>query len=787
MGTRLSKVAGTLTEMSGEELARQQGLSSAPPTPLGAQGIGASQDVAKMAGTPNQIRAMVQDSLMERTRTRDLMGESERTNGRARYSVESLQEKMNVLEGLGSLEGRIPEYIKTQLSTAKTVSVPNTVDVAAITGHLASLGIVDDQTAIAAAVKAVEAVRRAGATPAEVYAALKALKIDATISDGTTELATKLRPFFRDATIDDIKKQIATSLQDFSDVKLKNLGDDFAPDKDLATNKNEIGAILGLTDEQIGDLTLGEVRSQLKAWKTRNFQDVEILRDVLKDPSYSMYEKDFARQRLAEMGAVGVTSIEQKTNNLEAQIAEGDTVVVGGQAVKVSELMSDPKLKAVIATALDSDEELTKLDKTDADLAKWIRANKAALVPVRNELIKGTTKFVEDNKVFADNLADLGTTHKTFMDNVIPGWNNAKDVVWSDWLGSPAVDEVKDAAGKITTKAAPAKGLYATAPTMAYVLTMPDKAKRSVALSALSKLTAEDAKKFSTDALAQIVAAAKDDQEAGQLMEARLGTESKDWIDSISMTAGVNLTPKFDADYKAEDYNKAVGTIVSTIAPGFDSMQGLVDKINQLRTGGPKERQEAIRLAGLLAEVKGKINRDINADTIDKVRETNKITKEKNSYNEVIKAYDTDIEKVLEGLTGRQDHLGRRGAEVFQKIKSQAATLRRQATEGLISFPEAQNKMKEIQTNMAGQLVAFLDDKNHRDKNPNGAMDAIQLLLNSGVSAYLQPADRTTAINHLVNLTNVYREFASRQNPGSPEYNKHMQIVTRSSDLLNRL
>jgi hypothetical protein len=681
---------------------------------------------------------------------------------------------MNVLEGLGSLEGRIPEYIKTKLKTATTVSVPNTTNAGAVKEHLASLGITD-QKDIDAAMQAVEAVRNAGATPTQVSAALKALKIDATIADGTATLAGKLAPFFTNATVDDIKKQISTALQDFSDVKMKELPEEFARFADQQNNVDDVAATLGLTDEQFGNMTLGEVRAQLKAWKTRNFQDVEILRDVLQDPSYSMAEKDFARQRLAEMGAVGVTSIEQKTNNLEAQVAEGDTVVVGGQAVKVAELMSDPKLKAVIATALDSDEELTKLDKTDADLAKWIRANKAALVPVRNELIKGTETFAQNNKVFADNLADLVTTHKTFMDNVIPGWNAAKNVAWADWLGSPAAGE------------APAKGLYATAPTMAYVLTMPDKAKRSVALSALSKLTAEAAKKFPTDALAQIVAAAKDDQEAGQLMEARLGTESKDWIDSISTTAGINLTPKFDNDYKAEDYNKAVGTIVSTIAPGFDSMQGLVDKINQLRTGGPKERQEAIRLAGLLADVKGQVNRTINKDTIDKVRETNKITKEKNSYLEVAKAYDAGFEKIVQGLAGRKDHLGRRGAEVFAGIKSQVETLRRQATEGLISFPEAQNKMKEIQTNMAGQLAAFLDDKNHRDKNPNGAMDAIQLLLNSGVSAYLQPADRTTAINHLVNLTNVYREFARRQLPGSPEYNKHMQIVTRSSDLLNRL
>jgi len=773
MGMRLGKIAGTLQELSGEELARQQGLSAAPPTPLGAQGIGASQDVAKMAGTPNQIRAMVQDTLMERTRTKDLLGESERTNGRARYSVESLQEKMNVLEGLGSLENRVPEYIRTQLKTAAQgqISAVNAPNASAITERLASLGITD-KASVDKAVNAVAKLRDGTATPEDVSAALSALKIDASITDSTTTLATNLAPFFTQTTVDDLKKQMSAVLQNFSDVKMKDLPDEFKRFADPSNNVDDAAAILGIDDAKFGDakfgeMTLGEVRAQLKAWKTRNFQDVEILRDVLQDPSYSMTEKDFARQRLAEMGAVGVTSIEEKTNNLEAQVAAGDTVVVGGQAVKVSELMSDPKLKATIATALNSEEELTKLASTDADLAKWITNNKAALVPVRNELLKGTEKFVANNKVFADNLADLVTTHKTFMDSIIPGWNNAKDVAWADWLGSPAAGD------------APAKGLYATAPTMAYVLTMPDKAKRSVALSALSKLPTESAKKFSTTFLDQIVAAAKDDQEAGQLMEAFQATENKDWITETSSTAGITLTPTFDADYTDVDYAKEVNKIVMSFASefaveekniksGFDALKALTDKITTLRTGGPKDRQEAVRLSKLLADIKGKINSTINNDAVDKVREANKTTKEKNSYLEVSKAYDASFEKIVQGLADRKDHLGTRGAEVFAKIKSQVETLRRQATEGLISFPEAQNKMKEIQTNMAGQLAAFLFDDNHRKKNPDGAMDAMQLLKDSGVSTYLTPADRNGIRKRLDDMGKEYKTRAEANKGADP-------------------
>jgi hypothetical protein len=610
MGMRLGKISGTLQELSAEELARQQGLSAAPPTPLGAQGIGASQDVAKMAGTPNQIRAMVQDSLMERTRTKDLLGESERTNGRKRYSVESLQEKMNVLEGLGSLEGRIPEYIRTQLKTATTVSVPNTTNVNAITQHLASLGVTD-KASIDAATKAVEAVRGAGATPAQVADALKALKIDATITDGTTELATKLAPFFTEASIDDIKKQISTALGNFSDVKMRQLGADFTPDDtDLATNNNEIASILGLTDEQLGDMTLGEVRAQLKAWKTRNFQDVEILRDVLQDPSYSMAEKDFARQRLAEMGAVGVTSIEEKTNNLEAQVAAGDTVVVGGQAVKVSELMSDPKLKATIATALESDDELAKLAKTDAALATWIKNNKAALVPVRNELLKGTEKFAANNKVFADKIGEDSAAYSKLFDSLIPGWKDAKSQNWDTW----SADKNQ---------------------TVISILNEPPGAERTQKLNILAALPVEYAKTFSIANVNSIATAAKGDS-------AKAVELAKDWYDSSqSDVTGLNsalalqgFAPELDADFGQPDYDSFTSMIVERFTGTNEGLGTYIDRMKKLASGTAEERSKAMQMYRELGNITGAIKSTLSPTNLKSIKEFSKTRREKNALVE---------------------------------------------------------------------------------------------------------------------------------------------------------
>lgn len=764
MGMRLAKISGTLQEMSGEELARQQGLSAAPPTPLGAQGLGASQDVAKMAGTPNQIRAMVQDSLQERTRTSDLLGESERTNGRRRYTVDSLQERMNVLEGLGTLSNRVPEYVRTQLKTAETIAVPNSVNKDAVTAHLASLGITDGK-AVADAQAALDKVRMGTATPKDINDALAALKIDATITDSTTSLAQKLQPFFSEAGVEDIKKQMVGVLQNYSDVKMKELPDVVAQFANQQNNINDVAALLGLSDEAFGELTLGQVQAQLKAWKGRNFQDVDALRSVLEDPTYSLAEKDFARERLAEMGAIGVTSIEQKTENLEAQVAAGDAVTVGGVRVKVSEIMSDPKLKAVVATALDNPEELAKLEKTDADLAKWVTNNKNALVKVRNELLAGTKEFADRQKEFSDKLGDAATAHKTFLDSAVPGWNKAKDIGWTEWLGAPAAE------GKEAT------GLYKDSPTIAHTLSMTDTAKRGYALSALAKLTPTQAKTFSTTFLDQIAATATNDIEAQQFMDDYLATENKDW--KASITPEVPAV-KLDEDFSQAELDSLVSTAVQDRAPGFKNLTDLVNKINQLANGTPKDRTEARKLSAALADIKGQLNRDLRPESIQTRKDKNRGERETKEFGASMSALTSAVEQTLKDLSGRSGNnwLRNRGTDVLAPLKGKASSIAMEASLGNITKAEARKQVEELRGQMARELAAFLGDGNTK---PGDALDAAEQIAARGLVDKLSPAEKKMIADRIAKdvhvqvrdknnlssvekLLNIYRAFGGTEN-----------------------
>jgi len=449
VGTRLAKISGTLQETSGEELARQQGLPSAPTSPSGAQAIGASQDVAKMAGTPNQVRATIRETLKERTDVRDVMGEGERGGSRGRFDVERIQQQLQSLTGLGSLDNRVAEAVRTRLTSTAGIGFKNEVDPAAVEQVLKTAGLPSDAKTIESIVASLAKLRD-NLTPDNIAATLKSLGISATINDGAAGLAQKLvqSGVFKQASVEDIKARLSKQLEDVKNFKIKDLGTidtdtgavtysnlDFDPDNAAAT--------LGITREQLDNMTLSEAKAMLASYRQRSFADVDELRDLVANPFATQGQKDYARKRLAELGAIGVTSLEEKTDNIQAQMEQGDTVQVGNRQIRVTELTTDPTYRATIATALSSPEELDKLRVSDPKLADWIDANKKALLDVRDQLTAGLGDFAATQKKFTDYIGD---TPPDVMDKLSPGWRDAKDTDVAAWSATlpPALKATLD-------------------------------------------------------------------------------------------------------------------------------------------------------------------------------------------------------------------------------------------------------------------------------------------------------------------------------------------------------
>ena len=772
MGTRLAKIGGILQETSTEELARQEGLPSAPTSPLGAAGIGASQDMAKMSGTGAQIRATIRETLKERTDVMDVMGEAERGASRGRFQVQQIQQQLQTLGGLGSLDNRVAELVRARITASEqpVAGLTNEVNAKALedTIKLANPLLKDNdlKNAVDKAKEGFESLRT-NTSQSGVVALLNSIGIEATINDDATTLAQKLAEtgIYDQATAEDIKDAMDKIALDTKDIKVKDLQKD-----DLDFDKASAAAVLGLDVEDLDNMTLGEVKSQLAAYRSSTFTNIDELREVLDNPFSSQSQKDFARKRLAELGAVGVTSFEQKANNLQAQMEEGDTVKVGDKYIPVEQIMTDPTLRATIAAALDSPEELAKLAKSDSALADWVKKNAGALKDIKDELTAGLGDLAANLKEQKDYYADAPPDA---LDKLVPGWRNATDA---------DLDKLK--ADQITNLKTVGQVLNGS-------LVEDDKGndiplssdQRNMALTLLSRLGKDKAIAFPAAMLNSIVTTAGSETEAVDMLNAYTTTsEDKAWQGSINATVAFAFTP--DQYYTQKIYDEEVAEIVGSFLSEFTSIQGVVDKINTLmKSTSPADRVKAVELAKELANIKDEVNRKINKNTIDKKREEIKVEKQRTDYLGEKKPLEDAFTYITDQLAGRPDgHLKNRGSEVVQNLKSKLATLSMQAQEGSITFEQALAKAKELKAEMAGHLSAFADDKNHREKHPEAALDAVRMLLDSGLKENLNEADRKKLRDNIQLI--IDRSTLMRLMTSASRYDA---VINTANELLNRV
>jgi len=727
MGTRMAKISGTLQELSGEELARQQGMEAAPVTPLGAVGVGASADVAKMSGTGEQVRAAIRETLKERTRATETMGETERGAVRERFGVGRIQQQLSQLEGLGSLDNRIAEQIRNKMLEFDKKGIANKVNADAVRDALSKGGTVqptDEQ--VTAAVDELSRLQ-SSATPEEVVAVLAKLGVSADITATSESLAEKLTPFFDQATKDDIAALLEKNAKENAQLTVKALGTDFPG------NKTNVAAILGVEVKELDEWTLEEVKAGLAAYSSQNFTNVDELREVLASPSATQSQKDFARKRLAELGAVGVTSLEEKTNDIQTQMTEGDTVRFGKEQIPISELMTNPKYKAIVAGALADPEAMAELEKTDKELHDWIKDNEASLVDVRAQLADGTQEFVTLQKEYNDYVKDVPVD---ILDKLSPGWRDAKSIPLDEWKSKlpPVLKSVLD------DKVPESKVL-----------------KSAILGTLTSKVSADYANKFTTKDFDAIVAAAGGDQ-------AKAVSLAQDWIDSEPVQTATfawtppNLGTGPDA-ITQEEYTAIQTEIIQSLGKDYTSttIDDFVAEMNKLaKSTSATDRSKAVQMFKDLGTLRTAVNRELSQGAIDKRVAGKTADRVKSETANSIEPIVKNLEGIIKEISGRTGHLKDRGLEVLSPFKGELARINTELVTKLsmglspeqltTELQTVQNKIKDVQGRMAGELAAFLDDKG---TSLSDSTKAASLLINYGLVDSLPVATKKIIVDRL--------------------------------------
>lgn len=346
---------------------------TSPSTPVGASIGGANEDSAKMAGTPAQTTRAQLDRVEPPKTLEELVRETDKqpllTEDIGEQRKQQVTQLTQAFPALANLDTQFRELVMDALisrnaSLGSALSedtvrrlLPADATEATVTALLNELRAVDEEGRILSYIDNL----RAG-------------------NDSDPELSRIFKEY-------NIKPNTAYEILDPTASLTQQMLDNLDIEVTLGTLVDQVGVLgLGVENEQeyletnFGpgwrDLNWAEVKSAISSLR-REFRDVYELRQIINNPGAPAWARDLAKRTLRELGAVGVITAEDKLNNLELQIADGDTITIGDQTFTIEEMTDDPAFVEKIVQTLNDPVALKNLQENPdtANLATWAIAN----------------------------------------------------------------------------------------------------------------------------------------------------------------------------------------------------------------------------------------------------------------------------------------------------------------------------------------------------------------------------------------------------------------------------
>lgn len=422
---KVVKRDGRLQEVTGNELntlASAVGRQAAPTSPLGATGIGASPDAAKMAGTPNQLATSFRAALQGDMSLRD----AERTGKVARQQQAQLQfadaqqKGVEAYKGLAELNKLVETAANANLEQG-FAEVKPTVNQDAVTEAAGRAykayeeGItsttsdftkqITDKEAAIASLKAKkfkwyekEAKRQRDAQVAQLTKDLAELKVQqstyekqATSGLAKIDEATKAKinavlekvvanPDALDTLTPQETQILAQALGKDLTKGEKITGDDvrkalFQTAEEqvvlqqvtagqLLANEPEMRAemmrTLGLTEAELSKMSVEQLQDAVAAVEAAEFDTGDELRRLAANAPTGSAEAREYLQMLEDFGAVSGEAAEVEFAALEKAIQGAEEIEFMGVPMTIDELLSDKKASQIIATYYHGSEDEKK-------------------------------------------------------------------------------------------------------------------------------------------------------------------------------------------------------------------------------------------------------------------------------------------------------------------------------------------------------------------------------------------------------------------------------------------
>ncbi len=237
------------------------------------------------------------------------------------------------------------------------------------------------------------------------------------------DIKTFAEQFFTTLTPEQLTEKINAAMVDKT-VEFKDIPDEALAASGIATSREELAQILGMTPEQLADAKFADIKKQVETLQIQNYSNASQLKQTIADPLASPAEKMEAHRRLRELGYIGVRSAEAKINDLQAQIEDGDTVMVGGKPVPIDDLLNNSTMQHIISQALKDPEFMKQLEQTQPQLANYIKTNEQALKNLTQSLTPAIQTF---NEIQAHNAGLAGPLPANIAAEWIPGFGTTRD------------------------------------------------------------------------------------------------------------------------------------------------------------------------------------------------------------------------------------------------------------------------------------------------------------------------------------------------------------------------
>lgn len=358
---------GQLVETELQGAGGQPLAAPTPITPGGAAAAGASEDQAKMAGTPQQKAPVLAESVAP-AQTLQTAQRAQGAQAQADPSAyQQAQDKLGTLKGYGSYADRLQGIIQSRLQGITAAAPGLQVNEAGLAQYA---GDPTKQTAVKAALEAYLAapseaglltLAQAQAGPGgNVPAALEALKADGLkgLVSGAADTMAALGQGLKAITVADIAaaKPGSWTVEQLA----KDLGmegqeaviAEWSPDQLQAAIQGKVGTELSQTDA---------LQAELASASPQRAQQI--------------------RAELARLGVSGVSATEAEGKALADSLEAQEEVLVNGKPVNIQALLADDGVSDLIRNAVNSEAALQALkdNPTTAGLATWIETHKASL------------------------------------------------------------------------------------------------------------------------------------------------------------------------------------------------------------------------------------------------------------------------------------------------------------------------------------------------------------------------------------------------------------------------